>query len=174
MRRVLTTVLVSALALALGAGPAAAFWADYFEEDASGNAIYEEMVIGPTAVYSENYDGSKDRTIVAYQGPDLAAYVMWFGNSSTNAGWHGPYKVGDNPLWEDPFNGDLHGGPALYIDEDKDRLHIFWGSHGSPQKHAYTDLGGQLSKWTERPAAPATLTTRLRSAEDSTSSTSSS
>jgi putative cell wall-binding protein len=152
MRRTLTLILGVTLALVAGVGPASGFWADFFDDNASGNAIYEEMVIGPTAVYSEDYDGTKDRTIVAYQGPDLAAYVMWYGHSTSNDGWHGPYRVGDNPLWEDPFNGDLHGGPALFVDEEQGLLHIFWGSHGSEQKHAVADLEGNLSKWTERPA----------------------
>lgn len=111
------------------------FWAEFFDGSASGNAVYEDMVIRPEAIY----DAETGKTIVVYQGfgmhPCIAAY-----DQATGV-WEGPYQVGTNPL-----NEDAHGGPSLIIDS-AGYIHVFYGAHLGSMLQARSTLPHDISAW---------------------------
>jgi putative cell wall-binding protein len=143
MRRVLAITLI--LLVSLGVTPAEGFLADFFEHEASGNAIYEDMVLAPTSLYQPNGGpGGQGRTVVAYQGPDMDIWITAY--LEEDGSWVGPYKVAENPL-ADGYVPDAHGGPALYEDR-RGNIHVFYGGHkGQPIRQAYTSKPGDLSGW---------------------------
>ncbi|GEM_PF-1886443 len=121
MRRLLFACIIAITCgiCGLHVSEASALSTDYFVRNASGNAIYEAMVIAPSAVY----DQDNDTTWVAYQGYMLDPYVAGFDHTSST--WTAATRVGDNPLI-----ADAHGGTSTLLDSDG-RLHVFYGSHGT-------------------------------------------
>lgn len=115
-------------------GVAHAFFADFFEKNASGNATYEAMVIHPTAVY----DAVGQRTVVAYQGQNLDPYVITYDHVAR--AWSEPIQIGDSQL-----ANDSHGGPSACIDA-LGRVHVFFGAHNGVIQHAVDGIWG-VSGW---------------------------
>ncbi len=76
----------------------------------------------PNAYY---YNG---KTYVVWQGPDLDPYIDCYTHSTES--WHGPVKVGTNPLV-----GDYHGSPVVVVD-DLGYIHVFFGAHLTTIKHS--------------------------------------
>jgi len=133
-----TSVLVLTLALALALAPltpARAFITDFFDGEASGNAVYEEFAIHPEAIYDE----TTDQTIVAYQGYGMNPYVAAYDHATKQ--WSTPAAVGINPIDE-----DAHGGPSLVIDAEG-YVHVFYGAHGTGLRHARTVTPHDISAW---------------------------
>lgn len=135
--RTMLTLLVAVLIGILSAAPAGAWVADFFEKSASGNAVYESMVIHPEAVY----DADSDTTYLVYQGRDLDPYVIAYDHA--RSAWGSASVVGTNAL-----NGDSHGGPALIIDGDG-YLNIFYGSHGTPLRLARSKYPHSDDEWVD-------------------------
>ncbi|MHB8966189.1 MAG: cell wall-binding repeat-containing protein [Coriobacteriia bacterium] len=135
--RTMLTLLVAVLIGTLSAAPAAAWVADFFEKSASGNAIYESMVIHPEAVY----DAESDTTYLVYQGRDLDPYSISYDHA--RSAWGTASVVGANAL-----DGDSHGGPALIIDGDG-YLNIFYGSHGTPLRLARSKYPHSDDEWVD-------------------------
>ncbi|MDI6692645.1 MAG: cell wall-binding repeat-containing protein [Anaerosomatales bacterium] len=138
MRNRLWFTFVGALAVgALLTAPAGAWVADFFEKSASGNAIYESMVIHPEAVY----DAVSDSTYLAYQGYGLDPYVTGYNHGESS--WGSASVVGTNTLGD-----DAHGGPALIIDGDG-YLNVFYGSHGTALRHARSRYPHSDDEWVD-------------------------
>ena len=136
MRRTLLVILTLGLVLALSPlTPARAFIADFFDGEASGNAVYEEFAIHPEAIYDE----ATDKTIVAYQGHGMNPYVAAYDHATRR--WSTPAQVGVNPI-----DDDAHGGPSLVIDADG-YIHVFYGAHGGALRHARTVTPHDPAVW---------------------------
>lgn len=115
--------------------PALGFIADFFDGDASGNAVYEDMAIRPEAIW----DAASGKTIVAYQGFGMHPFVAAYDHETGE--WEGPYQVGTNPLDE-----DAHGGPSLVVDAEG-YIHVFYGAHGSSLLQARSTQPHDISSW---------------------------
>ncbi len=113
------------------------FIADFFDGDASGNAVYEDMAIRPEAIY----DAETGKTIVAYQGYGSHPYVAAYDHETHT--WQGPFQAGTNPLV-----GDAHGGPALVIDAEG-YVHVFYGAHLGTMLQSRSALPHDVSSWQE-------------------------
>lgn len=138
MKTRLWVVCVGALAAgALLATPASAWVADFFEKSASGNAVYESMVIHPEAVF----DPTSASTYLVYQGRDLDPYITSYDHGAST--WASASVVGTNTLGD-----DSHGGPALIFDGDG-YLNIFYGSHGTPLRHARSRFPHSDDEWVD-------------------------
>ncbi len=136
MRRTLLVLLTLGFVLALTPlTPARAFIADFFDGEASGNAVYEEFAIHPEAIYDE----TTDQTIVAYQGHGMNPYVAAYDHKKKR--WSAPAQVGVNPI-----NDDAHGGPSLVIDAEG-YIHVFYGAHGGALRHARTVTPHDPTAW---------------------------
>ena len=136
MRPRLTLVLTLLLALSLASAvPAAAWDADFFDDEASGNATYEEMAIQPQAVY----DARTDTTHIVYQGYLLDPYIVSYDHRTDE--WAGPYAIGSNSLAT-----DTHGAPSMVIDA-QGHLVVFWGAHLGQLSHARSKYPGDASAW---------------------------
>lgn len=133
-RQLITIVTVLVVALLVPAR-APGFIVEFFDGDASGNAVYEDMVIRPEAIY----DASMGKTIVAYQGRGLHPYVAAYDHATQT--WQGPYQAGVNPL-----TSDAHGGPSLIVDADG-YVHIFYGAHLGSVLHARSTAPHDISAW---------------------------
>jgi putative cell wall-binding protein len=143
LRRTLAFASVLVALLLLPAAPASAGWrADYVEGNASGQAVYEDMVIHPEAVRS----GST--VYIAFQGFGLAPCVAAIPDAGAVVG---PYRVGPDPLVGSADPNDSHGAPALLTDATNGRLSIFWGAHGSDWLEAAAPLT-DISTWTTQTA----------------------
>lgn len=119
------------LAAVLGAALSASAWpGDFFDGDASGQAVYEDMAIHPQSVRLG------DSIYVVYQGFNLDPYLVVF---SDDGSIDGPYKLGDNPLSDGSNPDDSHGAPAILADSARGLLHVFWGAHGTTLRHAKVD-----------------------------------
>lgn len=128
--------------------PAPAWFADFFDGDASGQAVYEDMSIHPQAVR----EGST--VYVVYQGKGLAPYLVAFDDGG---GVRGPYRIGENPLASGWNPDDSHGAPSLLVDPDGRYLHVFWGSHVSGLQHARASIDDP-SRWTPLPSVSGNVT----------------
>jgi len=117
--------------------PARAFVADFFDGEASGNAVYEEFAIHPEAIY----DSATNQTIVAYQGREMDPYVAAYDQATKQ--WSSPARVGINPI-----NDDAHGGPSLVIDAEG-YIHVFYGAHGGSLRHARTVRPHDSTAWAD-------------------------
>lgn len=135
VRRGVAVALVTAAFLWVSAGTAAAWYADFFNADSSGNATYEAMVIDPQAVYDE----TTDTTYIVFQGPKLDPYVTGYDHATDS--WLGTYRIADNPLSE-----DTHGGPALVID-DAGYLTVFYGGHNTALRYARSLYPHSIGAW---------------------------
>ncbi|PKQ20552.1 MAG: hypothetical protein CVT66_04370 [Actinobacteria bacterium HGW-Actinobacteria-6] len=134
--RWIASVATFTLVIALGfPSSAAAFMAEFFDADASGNAVYEDMVIRPEAVY----DAATGKTLVAYQGWGMNPFIAAYDDVSKT--WEGPYQLGVNPL-----DDDAHGGPSIIIDGGG-YIHAFYGSHGASLLHARSISPHDISAW---------------------------
>ncbi|MBA4370539.1 MAG: hypothetical protein C0418_03045 [Coriobacteriaceae bacterium] len=130
-------VLVSCAVFVLAAvTPASAFMADFFEDEASGNAVYEAMVISPEALY----DPAMNKTFVAYQGFGLDPYVAEYDHTASR--WTTPVAAGDNPQTSDP-----HGAPAILVDK-QGYIHVFYGAHGNELFHSRSTNPSSAASWT--------------------------
>lgn len=148
-RHVTLRVLGSALLLVAvcgslcAAGTAMGSWmGDFIDSNASGNAVYEAMAIGPSAVY----DPATDSTVVAYQGAAMDPYVCVFSHSAGS--WSAPVRVGSNAYLAQRM--DTHGGPAIIRDADG-IFHVFWGAHNTALLHATSATPGEPGTWIQRP-----------------------
>lgn len=99
------------------------------------NAVHD--LIHPQALHHEG------KTFVAYQGVELAPEITAYDHEQQE--WSPIVTIGPNRLMEVAYN-DTHGAPALTIDADG-RLHVFWGSHGTPQQYARSLRPGNISAW---------------------------
>lgn len=138
-RDVLVAVLVLcaiAAGLAGAASASASGWwlGDFFDGSASGQAIYEDMAIQPQAVRVD------DKVYVVYQGLDLEPYIVAFPDGGSI---EGPYWIGKNNL---ASKRDAHGAPSILFDAKRDRLHVFWGAHGTRLQHGWARRD-DISKW---------------------------
>ena len=115
------------VALLAGVTGAHAWLDDAFDNTASGQAVFEDMMIHPQSV--RGLDG---RTYSVYQGADLAPYIVAV---TSDGRWEEPVRIAENPLTSAANFDDTHGAPSLLIDADG-YLHVFWGSHTSRQRHA--------------------------------------
>ncbi len=120
-------------------GSAHAFMADFFAKDTSGQAIYEDMAIGPQAVHMDGV------TYIAYQGWLNDPYITAFDHATRE--WDGPYKVGDNPLNVSANPLNTHGAPALYADRTTGHLYVYWGAHGSTLRYSRTIQPRKIDAW---------------------------
>lgn len=115
-----------------------AWYADFFEDGASGNATYEAMVIAPQA----SYDATSNTTYIVYQGKNLDPYITAY-DHGTDA-WLGTYRVGVNPHTTDP-----HGGPAIFLDP-QGYIHVLFGAHNTrPLLHARSRRPYDISAWVQ-------------------------
>lgn len=146
-------VTVGVVAAFVFPAAAPAFVSDFFDGDASGNAVYEDMVIRPEALF----DPATGKTIVAYQGRGMNPYIAAY-DHETRA-WEGPYLVGSNPLTE-----DAHGGPSLIIDSDG-YIHVFYGAHLGSLQQSRSVLPNDISAWVDL----GQLTTEVPSGESTIS-----
>ncbi|MCK5643920.1 MAG: BNR-4 repeat-containing protein, partial [Gammaproteobacteria bacterium] len=80
------------------------------------------MINHPHAAY---YNG---KTYIAWQGANLDPYITYYDH--TIKSWRASTRVADNPLV-----ADSHGTPSIVID-NSGYIHVFYGSHGTNQKHA--------------------------------------
>lgn len=129
-------------------GHASAFFGDFFDPDASGNAVYEAMAISPEALY----DPVADATYVAYQGFGLDPYVAAYSHATGR--WNPPVRVGDNPLLT-----NAHGGPSLVVDASG-YLHVFYGAHWTALRHAVSARPHDASEWLDAGSVRAGGSTR--------------
>jgi len=85
------------------------------------------------------YDVNTDRTYVAFQGDldaidgdgDLDPHILYYDHLT--AMWSNVSWIAYNPLndWPPPsYDGDTHGSPCLWIDNDG-YIHVLFGSHAS-------------------------------------------
>jgi putative cell wall-binding protein len=149
LRRLTVFMLLAACALFMVPVSASAWVDDYFEGRASGQAVYEDMAIGPEAVRV----GSS--VYCVYQGAGLDAYIIAFDDSGAI---RGPYLVGHNPLSSGADPDDSHGAPALLHDPVTGDLHVFWGSHSSTLLHAKTRTPGDITSWVPAASIPGNTT----------------
>jgi len=121
---------------------------DFFEDNASGQAVYEDMVIHPEAVRV----GSE--VFAVYQGLGLAPYIAVFHDGG---GIDGPYRIGVNPLAQGKDMDDSHGAPAILVDTKRGVIHVFYGAHGTTLMHATAKVSSP-SRWsvTAMPLGPVT------------------
>lgn len=134
-------VLVSCAVFVLAAvTPASAFMAEFFDDEASGNAVYESMAIAPEAVY----DPAMNKTFIAYQGYALDPYVVSYDHTSST--WTTPVAAGDNPL-----TSDAHGGPSISIDK-AGYIHVFYGSHANEIFHSRSTNPSSAAAFTALPS----------------------
>lgn len=140
-------LLAAAVAIAVIAGPLAtparAWWGDFFDGSASGQATYEQMAIHSEAVY---YEGV---TYAVYQGALLDPYIV--GYDHARKAWIGPVKIGTNPLGLGWDPDDSHGAPALHLDKATGHLHVYWGAHRRPLEHARTRRPRDITSWVRYP-----------------------
>jgi|GEM_PF-3143171 len=106
----------------------------YFASDGTSSPLYAAHE--PNAVY----DSGGNTTFVVWQGNSLNPQVKAYDHGSGT--WSSKTKVADNPL-----SGDDHGAPSL-IQTPDGYLHVFYGSHNSPQKYARSDSPADISSWT--------------------------
>lgn len=144
-RRAMTVCLLALCVVLLGVPGATAWWGDEFANDASGQAVYEDMMIHPQAV-----KGGDGRTYLVYQGPNLDPYAMAVDDAGV---WQGPVWIAHNPVADSTRIADTHGAPSLYIDQDG-YLHCFYGSHQSRQGHARSARPLDISEWIAGQPAP--------------------
>ncbi len=112
--------------------------APYFADDGASNAVHD--LIQPQAAY---FSG---RTFVVYQGKDYHPYITYYDHRKE--AWAAEtVKVGENPLAEIAY-GDDHGAPAIAVDA-KGYLHVFYGSHITPQKYARSARPADMTDWEE-------------------------
>ncbi len=136
MRRAIIVLFTLGLVLALTPlTPARAFITDFFDGEASGNAVYEEFAIHPEAIY----DQTTDQTIVAYQGYAMNPFVAAYDHATKL--WSAPVQVGTSSI-----SDDAHGGPSLVVDAEG-YIHIFYGAHGGALRHARTVLPHDPAAW---------------------------
>jgi hypothetical protein len=144
-RRATMLVIAAAVVLAVVPASASAWVDDFFDGRASGQAVYEDMAIGPEAVRV----GAS--VYCVYQGMGLDAYIIAFDDSGAI---RGPFLVGHNPLSAGTDPDDSHGAPALLHDPVTGDLHVFWGSHTSPLQHAKTRTPGDITSWVPAASIP--------------------
>jgi hypothetical protein len=107
----------------------------WFSRHAARNAIHD--LIHPQAVHHEG------RTYVVYQGVGYAPTITYYDHERGR--WGPVVKIAENPLQE-VARGDDHGAAALAVDGEG-FLHVFYGSHGTPQKHARSVRPGEIGEW---------------------------
>jgi putative cell wall-binding protein len=127
--------MFAASALLVGPPAARAVDAPYFASNGSQESMLSEMAIHPSALRIGSV------TYLAYQGPGFDPYVASYDESSGE--WAGPVRVGINPL-----SLDAHGAPALFADS-AGYLHVLYGSHFLPMKHAVSARPGSIDSWIE-------------------------
>lgn len=134
------TRLIAAVAIVglLVPSTANAWFGDFFDGGASGQAVYEAMAIHPQSVL-----GPDGATYVVYQGKNLDAYIV---RLTAEDEWEGPYLVGVNPLTVGRNPDDTHGAPSIVIDQ-LGYLHVFWGSHLSRLQHARSAQPLSIDEW---------------------------
>lgn len=144
---IVLVLLVLATATAASAAPVIG---DFIAHDTGGQAVLEDMVVRPAAVYYNNV------TYVAYQGPGLDPYVIAFNHVERT--WIGPIKVGENPL---DAARDMHGAPSITVD-GAGYLHVFYGAHASYVRHAISPGPGNIvpsvpgALWSTKPSLSST------------------
>jgi putative cell wall-binding protein len=125
-----------ALVVACGVpAPALGWYADFFEKDASGTAVYEQMAIHPQAVH----DPGSQKTFIVYQGQGMNPYAVSYDHAQKR--WSSVYEVGTNAL-----SLDSHGAPALVIDPDG-YLVVFYGGHNGFLMHARSKRPLSVTGW---------------------------
>ncbi len=135
----IATAAVAAFCLALAVPHAADAWfGDFFDGGASGQAVYEDMAIHPQAVRVG------DTVYVAYQGANLDPYLVAFPDAG---GVDGPYRIGTNPLGTGWDPDDSHGAPSLLADTENGVLNVFWGAHGTKLMQGRAEVSN-LTSWT--------------------------
>jgi hypothetical protein len=100
----------------------------------NGNCLPNYVGVYPGAYY---YNG---KTYIVWQGVALDPYIDCYDHPTGT--WHGPVKIGTNPLGD-----DAHGGPSVIVD-DSGYIHVFYGCHGTAVKHAKSTNTEDISSWT--------------------------
>ncbi len=113
----------------------------------------ENFINSPAAEY---YNG---RTYIAFQGPDSTGnahrptpYVTYYDHAAS--AWGPVVRV----VAQGPLTDDDHGAPALLVDASG-YIHVFYGAHAKPLKHARSTNSGDISTWTVGADAVADLFT---------------
>lgn len=87
------------------------------------------------------YDPVSDRTFLAYTGLERDLFVLYYDHSTDTMST--PVHVDVNPIPD----MDVHNAPTLAIDHDG-LIHVVWGSHNTPHRHAISDTARDISSWT--------------------------
>jgi len=111
-------------------------------------------VISPHAV------AAGGRVYCAFQNADGCPTAMAYDIAEKS--WAGPVEVSSFGLGR-----DSHGNPSLCVDR-RGHLHVFYGCHGGPMRHARGTKPYDIAAWEERPAAArrATYPQSMRMADD--------
>lgn len=126
-------VLLAVALTAAWTGAAIAKPVASFADNGGQETIISDMTTHPSAV---RY-GTK--TWIAYQGTGLDPFICEY-DSATGV-WAGPFRIGVNLLWLDG-----HGAPSLWVAPDGN-LHVYWGGHNTPMRHARTAMPGTIANW---------------------------
>lgn len=121
--------------------------------DGRAYAPFYGYVIGPQAVVEKGtvyvvFQNARGRPVAMAYQPDKKA-------------WLGPVKVADFGI-----ENDDHGNPSLCIDS-KGFLHVFYGCHGGPMRHARSERPYDIGAWQDAPSpvAKATYPQTMRMAD---------
>lgn len=123
---------------------------------------------GKFAQYPPFYDsviwphgfGAGGKIFIAFQ--DTVGRPVAMGYDTAARRWDGPVRVSEFGLGK-----DAHGNPAITVDRDG-FVHVFYGCHVNPMRHARSRKPRDISTWEEMPsAAPkATYPQAIRMAGD--------
>ena len=114
-------------------------------------AELESRTSGDGRVYPAFYGYVISPHAVAQAGTVFCAFQNTSGQPVAMAydvakkNWSGPVKVSAHGLGR-----DTHGNPSLCID-GKGHLHVFYGCHGSPMRHARSARPLDITTWQEQP-----------------------
>ncbi len=101
-------------------------------------APFYDYVIWPHAV------AVKDTVYCVFQNAQGHPIAMAYQSASKT--WQGPVKISQFGL-----RGDDHGNPALVAD-GQGYLHVFYGCHGGPMRHAKSVQPHDIATWQEQPS----------------------
>lgn len=142
----LSFVLIALLGSLLTPALASAWMGDFFDGEASGQAVYESAAIHPQAI-----TGPDGTTYVVYQGAGMHPNIV---TVSADGTWTGPVRIGLNPLAAtDREPDDTHGAPAIVVDAEG-HLHVYWGAHLSRLRHARSVRPYDITEWAEDSVVP--------------------
>lgn len=101
--------------------------------------------VGRKTIYTQSpaaqYVSSENTTFIVYRGSSADPYAISYDHSTDS--FTSPVQIGTSPI----SDSDSHGPPTLTVGGDG-TIHVFYGSHNTPQQYAQSDNPYDISSLT--------------------------